>query len=388
MLVIIIRDRHTMTMELNAIKYMERAARLNPMIISLGQGIPSSHLDVALQQAAIETIRRGDADAYSDPQGLPRLRQLIADQSVSQDMRYTADEVIITAGAIEALSVVLRSVITTEQKEVIVPTPVYGAYFKLIETARGEVVQVPLDEKNGWTLDTDLLRSRVTKRTAAILLCNPNNPTGTVYDKSTLQEIALIAKAANVALIVDEVYRNMLYEDVRFYSPATDPRFKRTVIRLMSFSKDFAMTGWRVGYIQADKERINKLTAIHDTLVNCAPVISQYVACEAIVQSERILSENALLYDSRRRLMAEYLDSIADHVRYVMPRGGYFFFPESINEQDSHELARQLLASNLAVVPGDAFGLGGEGHVRLCFGRSETAIMLGMQRLVQHYHAK
>jgi aminotransferase len=375
-------------MELNAIKYMERAARTNKAIVSLGQGIPSSHLDAALQQVAIETIRRGDADAYSDPQGLPRLRYLIAGQLIEQDMNYSADEIIITAGAIEALSVVLRSVVSSDTSEVIVPTPVYGAYFKLIETARGKAVQIPLDEEASWALDIELLARSVNKNTAAILLCNPNNPTGSVYDKATLEAVAIIAKKAGIALIVDEVYRNMLFSDERLYSPAQDPQFKQTVIRLMSFSKDFAMTGWRVGYIQADRSRITKLLAIHDTLVNCAPVISQYVACEAVLQQVRIIEENRVMYDLRRRLMASYLDKLSGHMSYEMPRGGYFFFPKYLGGPKSDLLAQQLLACNLAVIPGSAFGLGGEGHLRLCFGRSEAAIREGMERLVQYYHAK
>ncbi|MDN5274834.1 MAG: hypothetical protein JWP06_735 [Candidatus Saccharibacteria bacterium] len=375
-------------MELNAIKYMERAARADPMIISLGQGIPSSHLDPMLRQAAIETIERGDADAYSDPQGLLQLRRLIAEQCAQQGMEYDVDEIIVTAGAIEALSVVLRSVISSEATEIIIPTPVYGAYFKLIETANGEVVEVPLVESHDWALDVSLLKSRLSKRTAAILLCNPNNPTGSVYDEATLHEVAEIAKTAGVTLIVDEVYRNMLYDETSMYSPAEDPEFKQTVVRLMSFSKDFAMTGWRVGYIQADQSRIARLVAIHDTLVNCAPVISQYVACEAIKQSARILHENTQLYGARRQLMASYLDKLSDHMTYVMPRGGYFFFPKATNGQSSRDLTRHLLASKLVAIPGDAFGINGEGHIRLCFGRSEEAIKAGMERLVQYYDAK
>jgi aminotransferase len=367
---------------------MERAARANPLIISLGQGIPSSHLDPALQQTAIETITRGDADAYSDPQGLVQLRRLIAEQCTQQGMDYDADEIIVTAGAIEALSVVLRSVISEEAREVIMPTPVYGAYFKLIETARGKVIELPLVESRDWALDIPLLKSRLNGKTAAILLCNPNNPTGSIYDKVTLREVAAIAKTAGVALIVDEVYRNMLYDETPLYSPAEDPAFKQTVVRLMSFSKDFAMTGWRIGYIQADQSRITRLVAIHDTLVNCAPVISQYVACEAVRQSARIFEQNSQLYSARRQLMASYLDKLSGRMSYVMPRGGYFFFPKTMDGQSSRDLTRHLLANNLVAIPGDAFGTNGEGHIRLCFGRSEEAISRGMERLVQYYDAK
>jgi aminotransferase len=374
-------------MQLDTIKAMERLARQDESVISLGQGIPASNLDIVLRQAAIKVIQAGSADAYSDPQGLLELRRAIARQTASENVHYSVEETIITAGAIEAINVALRSVITPERPVVIIPTPSYSAYFALVEQAHGTVRQLPLDESRGWALSLGRLKKQIDKNVAAILLCNPNNPTGTIHDRQTMQGVAEIASSAGVPLIIDEVYRHITYQP-GFYSPAEATTYRNTVIRVMSFSKDFAMTGWRVGYIQAAASRIPRLTAIHDSLVNCAPVISQYVALAALEESKRIFASNQQLYQQRRLEMQKWLDATTGIEDYTIPAGGYFFFPRLVPGQTSNHVAKELVARGVATVPGDAFGAGGEGHIRLCFGRSSEAIQQGMQRVVQYYQTK
>ncbi len=376
-------------MQLNAIKHMEQAARLDHSVISLGQGIPSIRLDSKIRLALHDVIESGIADDYSDPQGLINLRIELAKQVKVQGMDYSSDEFVITTGAIEGLSVALRTVIGNEKNEVIVPTPVYSAYFKLVETTRGKVVEVPLNESRHWELDVKAIKQKITSHTAAILICNPNNPTGTIYKESALRQLAIHAKAMNITLIVDEVYRNMLYDNNHFYSISEDPEFKKTVIRVMSFSKDFSLTGWRVGYLQADKSRINELIAVHDTLVNCAPVISQYAALAAVKYHDEIIESNSKFYTAQRRLMADGLDKILAHVSYIMPPGAYFFFAKYHADIQSAEIARQiLLQQKLVVIPGSSFGDNAEGYLRLCFGRSEQSIIDGMERLKVYFDAK
>lgn len=372
-------------MQLNAIKQMERAARSDPEVISLSQGIPFRPSDARLRRVAVEAIKQGMADNYSDPQGLYELRQHIAVELAREGMQYQPSDIVVTAGAMEGLSVALRSVITAERGEIIVPTPVYAAYFKVVESARGQTIPITLDEAQQWRLDIEKVERLMTPRTAAILLCNPNNPTGSVYDKATLTSLARLASARGITLIIDEVYKNMLYDTGGWYTPAMDKAFRAAVIRIVSFSKDFSLTGWRVGFMHADSSRIPRLVAIHDTLVNCAPVVSQYAALAALKYQDDILAGNAAIYQRNLDLIRTRLDDLSDYLTYEPPKGAYFLFPKIKGVSRSVEFCAGLLASQkLAVVPGSAFGPGGEGHIRVCFGRSPSAIRDGMDRLAQY----
>lgn len=370
-------------MELNTIKKMERFARQDSEVISLGQGIPALPVHPHIKAQIVKAVHSGVADQYSDPQGIPELRRAIAARLVHEGMRYSPEEIIMTAGAIEALGVAVRSVVNERRKKVIVPTPVYSAYFKLVEVAGGETIEVPLDEKNAWRPDADEIVNEIDETTAAVLLCNPNNPTGTVYSRKDLERICVEAQQKGVCVIVDEVYRNMVYDQKPFYSPATDPRFKDTVIRVMSFSKDFSLTGWRVGYLHASIARIPRLLGIHDTLINCTPVISQYAALAALEVYDEIVAQNLTQYEKQRQFMASGMKKLSDMLDFVMPAGAYFFFPRIVSGSPSQQTALEILEkSGVVTVPGNSFGMGGEGHLRLCFGRDEASIEKAIVRLV------
>ena len=364
---------------------MERFARLDDTIISLGQGIPALETDERIKQRVIEAIVSGQTDSYSDPQGIIELRRQLAVQLQSQNMNYGAHELCITSGAIEALSVALKSVVTPQQSTVIVPTPVYSAYFKVIENVGATTIEVPLDEKRDWSLSATEVIAAIDKTTAAILLCNPNNPTGTVYSRRDLDIIAAAAKERGITIIVDEVYRNMVY-DGEFYSLATNEEFKETVIRVMSFSKDFSLTGWRIGYLQAAASRMSKLVAIHDTLVNCAPVVSQYAALGALEIYDEVVASNYHHYKKQRDRMSSKLAELDDYLEYTMPAGAYFFFPHLRSGELSNGAALDILNSvGLVTVPGVSFGKGGEHHLRLCFGRDSHSVQAGLARLGRYF---
>lgn len=369
-------------MTIDIIKSMERIARTTPSVISLGQGIPSGQMHPKLQDAAIKATVFGQADAYSDPQGTIELRTAIARHAATENIYYSADEVIVTVGAIEAVNVALRSVITASRKSIIIPTPTYSAYFSLTELAGGTVVPHATNADDNWTLDIEQIKQQITDDTAAILLSSPNNPTGTVYDKATLRHLAQVAKDAGIALIIDEVYRHMTFT-TEVYSPAEDLEFKQTVIRIMSLSKDFNMTGWRVGYIQAAPQRIEQLVSIHDSLVNCAPVVSQHVAVAAMTHAEMLLEYNKRTLMKRRDRMATWLDRMSDVLEYRLPDAGYFFFARIKTGVDSVAFASKLAEGGVIVIPGAAFGENGEGYVRICFGRSLDAIDGGMERILK-----
>ena len=375
-------------MELNTIKKMERYARQDSEIVSLGQGIPALPVHPHIKAQIVKAVRSSVADQYSDPQGIPELRRAIAARLAHEGMRYSPEEIVVTAGAIEALGVAVRSVVNKQRKKVIIPTPVYSAYFKLVEVAGGETIEVPLDEENAWRLDVEAVIDKIDDTTAAVLLCNPNNPTGTIYGREDLERICVAAEQKGVCVIVDEVYRNMVYDQKPFYSPATDPRFKDTVIRVMSFSKDFSLTGWRVGYLQASIARIPRLLGIHDTLINCTPVVSQYAALAALDVYDEVVAQNLRHYEKQRHSMANSMKGLSRMFDFVMPTGAYFLFPRIVSGDPSQQVVLEILEkAGVVTVPGNSFGTSGEGHLRLCFGRDDASVKEAMKRLVAHFES-
>jgi aminotransferase len=376
-------------MQLNVIKSAERLARADNSIISLGQGIPSLPVDKRIHDAVMSAMSAGKTDSYSDPQGMLELRVKIATRLKQEGMHYDAAEIIVTAGAVEALNLALRHVTSRAKSEIIIPTPVYSAYFQLITAAGGTAVDVPLNEKAGWTLDIAQIVQSITDKTAAIMLCNPNNPTGSIYDRQTLDAICELAMQRGIMVIIDEVYRNMVYDDDHLYSPTMTAKYRRNVIRVMSFSKDFSLTGWRVGYLHTDKIHVASMLALHDTLVNCAPVVAQYAAMAALNHYDEIVERNRVIYRRQRDIMMRELRTVSGMLDICLPRAGYFFFPRYKSLQSSASLANELAQkANLIVIPGGSFGRGGEGHLRLCFGRSEEAITTGINYLRQYFEGE
>jgi aminotransferase len=371
-------------MTLNAIKQMETYARYNPHIVSLSQGIPYQPTDNAIRLAVVEAMLGNKVDAYSDPQGILLLRSKIAELLLSEDMQYNTDEILVTTGATEGLMATMLSLITLQQNEIIIPTPSYSAYYKIVESAKGKSISLPLNEENSWSLDSSLLEKNITRKTAAILLCNPNNPTGSIYSKEELLTVCTLAKKRNIMVILDEVYGNMLFDNNTLYTPCINDEFKETIIRVVSFSKDFSMTGWRVAFLHSHKNVVQKILPLHDALVNCAPVISQYAACAALENRKRILKINEAIYGENKALMKEYLDGLKKYFSYQLPKGSYFFFPKLLRKQNSIKFCLDLLEKKqVAVVPGSDFGQGGENHIRLCFGREKDDIIKGMERLTR-----
>lgn len=360
---------------------MENYARYNEGIISLSQGIPFMNSEDIIRQDVFNAISSNLVDKYSDPRGVLELRQLISKSLAEEKMHYSSDEIMVTAGAIEGLSSVFLSILKKSKNEVIIPTPAYSAYFRIVKMAGGKAKSIPLNEIKGWELDMNLLKKTITDKTAAILLCNPNNPTGSVYSRKTLMELAKLAKKLKIFLIVDEVYKNMIFDDADFYTPAVEKEFRKNVIRVVSFSKDFALTGWRVGYLHSDISVVEKILPTHDSIVNCAPVVSQYAAISAIKNQNEILSNNLEIYKKQRKLVADFLDSLEGLVSYTMPKGSYYFFPKLKGIKNTQSFCMDLLrTAKVAVVPGSDFGPGGEGHVRICFGRREENLIAGMER--------
>ncbi|MFA5954506.1 MAG: pyridoxal phosphate-dependent aminotransferase [Patescibacteria group bacterium] len=378
------------TVELSKIKQIELLASARPDTVSLAQGIPSFDTPDEVKRFAIRAIEDGRVAKYSLAPGLIELREAIEESLIKDSMHYDSEEeIIVTAGSIEAISATMLALLQSGD-EVILFSPSYVSYRQSILLAKAKPVYVPLDEEHEWSINFEALLAALTSNTRVILICNPNNPTGSIFKKDDLLKIAQIAESRNLFVVLDEVYKDFIYDNRTFYSLATESKYRDRVIRVYSFSKAYAMTGWRIGYLHTSKELARRILAVHDGLVTCAPVVSQYAALGALTLPAASWQVYLGEYKARRDLLASYLDKIVG-LTYTMPTASYFFFPKINrnvvnNYADSETFALQMLSiAGVATVPGSAFGPSGEDHLRLSFGRDRETISKGMERMMTFF---
>src|SRR3989339_902106 len=373
----------TRNLQLSIIKQMEIRAVKYPDVISLAQGIPSFDTPLGIKRRVEKALARGVVAKYSLVPGLPELRELIEISLAQEKMFYDwQKEIIVTAGSIEGITAAILA-ITSPGDEVILLDPTYTSYKEVVSLADCQPIFVSLDESKNWGLNIGKLEKAITSKTRAILFCNPNNPTGTVLGKQQLLAIGELAKQHKFFILADEVYKDFLYNDEPFFSLAQEPGLRQWVIRFFSFSKSYAMTGWRVGYLHSDEKNTAEILKVHDSLVTCAPVISQYAAMGALEMGESDREGFKQEYLKRRRLMCSRLDKLKNIFEYIKPSSSYFVFPSFKQDSGgSWDFALELLdKARVAVVPGIAFGSNGENHIRLSFGRSQLDIEKAFDRL-------
>jgi aminotransferase len=392
----------TKNIRLSVIKQMELAASKYPDVVSLAQGIPSFDTPDFIKGRAANALERGVVAKYSLSPGLPELRELIEINLAREGMFYDwQKEIVITAGSIEGITATIFA-ITEPGQEIIMPSPTYTSYREVIRLAGCEPIFVPLNESKGWAFEIAEFEKAITPKTRAIFYCNPNNPTGTIYNKEQLLALAELAKKHNLYLISDEVYKDFIYEgDKPLFSLAQIPELRERVIRIFSFSKSHAVTGWRIGYLHSDEKIVKEILKVHDSLVTCAPVISQYAALGALEMKDDDLEWYMKEYCKRRQLICDRLDRLKHVFSYVRPNGAYFVLPKinpevmtkyfsefkgKFSDPERQELSWQFTLALLdkiqvALVPGIAFGPGGEGHIRISFGRSESDINKAFERM-------
>ncbi len=367
--------------QLSVIKQMEILAAQHIDVVSLAQGIPSFDTPSPIKRRAERALEEKLVAKYSLSPGLPELREQIEISLSQDDIFYDWEtEIIVTAGSIEGITATLLA-ITDPGDEVIIPDPTYTSYREAVRLAGCMPVFVPLSESEGWKINIEKFAQAITPKTKVIFYCNPNNPTGTIFSKEDLIALAELAEVHNLFLIADEAYKDFIYDDHSYFSLSQLLKYRYRLIRVFSFSKPYAMTGWRVGYVCAEASIAREILKVHDSLVTCAPVISQYAALGALEMGEEWVNYFRLEYEKRRSLICSALDMLPG-ISYSKPTSAYFVFPKFIDCHDSFALATDILKSvKLATVPGVAFGPTGEGHLRLSFGRTESDITEGMKRL-------
>ncbi len=375
--------------ELSAIKAIELAAAKIPGSISLAQGIPSFATPEPIREFVCQKIQSGACDKYSLTNGLPVLREEIALSLSEEKLYYDPEtEIIATAGSIEGITASLLAV-TQPGEEVILPSPTYASYSGAIRLAKCTPKHVALNEEKNFDFDISLIEQAISRKTRAILYCNPNNPTGTIYSEENTRKIMQLAEKHNLFVIVDEVYKDFYYSDHQHFSPACISATRPRLIRVCSFSKAFAMTGWRIGFVLGDAAVMREILKYHDAMVTCAPVVSQYAAIAALRFGKDYLEQFRSEYRKRRDYAIARLDDLSQFVDYQIPCATYFVFPRIKDTvplaRDSRALAYDLLEKyGLATVPGAAFGPSGESHLRINFGREFEDLEEGFDRISKY----
>jgi aminotransferase len=390
---------------LSPIKEMELRASRIPGVVSLAQGVPSFDTPEPVKRAAVEAIERGKVAKYSLAPGTLEFREAIA-QNLEKENKFFdfENEIVATAGSIEAITATLLTILEPGD-EVLIPDPSYTSYQPAIRVARGMPVFVPLDEEKRWALNIEKFEKLITPRTKAFLFCNPNNPTGTIFTRNQLHALAQLAIKHNLYILSDEVYKDFVYldEGSTFGAPKVEPSLyslaelrgiRDRLIYIFSFSKAYAMTGWRIAFLATHQELAGKILAVHDALVTCAPVVSQFAALAALEMAEEDVAGFKEYFRKRRDLICKRLDKLNRVFSYQKPDSAYFVFPRIKEEVlrkiagsgGSWKFALELLEkAKVAVVPGVAFGPSGENHIRMCFGRSEKDINLAFDRLEKFF---
>lgn len=375
------------SIEISAIKKMQLLATEDKAVISLAQGIPSFTTAPHIKEAAISAITQSITDKYTSGYGIDELRQAMVEK-IKRDNAISASlaQVIVTHGAIEAVIATLLTIANPED-EIIILTPDYASHITQAQIAQHgrKPILVSLEEtEKGWILDPQKIEAAMSPHTKALLFCNPCNPTGKVYTYEELQQIAQIAIKYNLYIISDEMYEYFTFDTKKHISIGSFPEVADRVISIFGVSKSYAMTGWRIGYIVANKELIPQIFKIHDSLVTCPAVVSQYAALAAITGKQEIVEEYRKTFEKRRDLTMKIFNK-STKIKLTSPEGSYFAFPKIMKPINDATVAIRLIhEAKVAVIPGSAFGTGGENHLRISFGGEEEQLKEGLKRLVNY----
>ncbi len=349
-------------------------------VISLSIGEPDFITPWHIREAATYSLEKGYT-MYTSNSGMPELRQELARYL---ELRYGVSyhpehEILITTSSSEGLDLALRAIINPGD-EIIIPDPCYVAYPADVILAGGVPIFVPTNEENNFVIRATDIETRITKHTKAILIGYPANPTGAVLTKEEAAAIAALAEKHGLLVISDEIYARLVYGSEHICFPSL-PGMKERSILISGFSKSHAMTGWRIGYVTAERRFIQALTKIHQYTMLCAPTMAQMAAIEALRNGEAEVERMVREYNGRRRLMVKRLNEIG--LPCFKPKGAFYAFPSiKATGMNSEEFAEALLKEErVAVVPGTAFGSCGEGFVRCCYATSISDIEEAMRRM-------
>ena len=359
---------------------MERAGE---KVLHFEIGRPDFDTPAYIKRAAMESLERGEV-FYTSNFGLTELRQEVANYlNRRSHTDYRACEVLVTVGLSEAVFDLLCTILD-EGDELLIPDPVWMNYLNVPRLLGAVPVSYELKEKTGYQLELEETRAKITDKTKAMVIVTPNNPTGGVLTEETLRGLAEIAVEKDILVISDEVYERLVYDGERHVSMASLPGMKERTFTMNGLSKAYSMTGWRIGYVAAPEEYITAMNKIHQHNTTCAPSFVQWAAIAALRDEGDEVEKMVREYQRRRDCAVKAINDIPG-LSCLCPKGAFYLF---INckalGRPSAELAQYLLEkAKIALVPGDVFGRGGEGYLRMSFANSYETIVEGCRRLAE-----
>jgi aminotransferase len=366
-------------------KFFDIAAGV-PDIISLSVGEPDFKTPWAIRYEAIKTLEKGKT-AYTSNAGLAPLREAVSDyfkRTIHTD--YNPDtEIVVTVGGSEAIDIAIRALVNPGD-EVIVPEPCFVSYSPIVELTGGVPVPARTRMEDNFKLTPQILKSLITPKTKAVIMSFPNNPTGAVMRRDELEEIAQILRNTNIMVISDEIYSELTYGEPHVSIAELDGMRERTIV-VNGFSKAFAMTGWRLGFVASPKEISEQILKIHQYAIMCSPTVSQHAAVIALKDCMPEVAEMAKEYNQRRQLVLKKLESIG--LDCFTPEGAFYVFPsiKSTGLSSQEFCTRLIKEKSVAVVPGDAFAgtVGsencGEGFIRISYAYSTKHLITAFERI-------
>ena len=361
-------------------KFFDIAATMKD-VISLGIGEPDFTTPKPILEAGIRSLQNGETH-YTSNWGKLEFREAISNNIQKlYGVRYDpTSEIIATVGVSEALYLAFNAILDPGD-EVIIPTPCFVSYQAEVIMAGGVAVEVTARVENDFMIDPADIRKALTPRTKAIFIGYPSNPTGAVATRDVMLEIAKIAEEHDLLVVSDEIYDRLVYDFEHVCFPALSESLKDRTILLGGFSKDYAMTGWRIGYACGPSDLIQGLVRIHQYSIMSAPTTAQDAALEALRSGEPYVQEMVTEYDRRRRLLVAGLNRLG--LATFEPRGAFYAFPDiRASGMDDETFCQKLLEEeHVAVVPGNSFGPGGEGFARMCYATEYSKIEEALHRM-------
>jgi aspartate aminotransferase len=350
-------------------------------IIGFGAGEPDFDTPENIKKAALRAMEKGYTK-YTPVGGIGELKEAIIGKFEKDNgLAYAADEVIVSCGGKHAIFNLFQALLNPGD-EVIIPSPYWVSYPPMVTLAGGVPRIIATDEKTGFKLPPEALKEQTTKRTRAVVINSPSNPTGAAYTRAELEAIAEVALKRKLVIVSDEIYEKLLYDGTAATSIASlSNEIKEKTVVVNGVSKTYAMTGWRIGYGAGPKEIIKAMTGIQSQSTSNPASISQWAAVEALTGPQGFVEMMVAEYSKRRKIVIDGLDSIND-MSCITPRGAFYTFPNisAFLIKDSVELAGYLLEeAEVAVVPGAAFG--NDSHIRLSYACSRDDISIGIERI-------
>lgn len=372
--------------QISAIKQMAMLSAQVEGAASLTWGVPSFRTPEIIRSGVQQQLDQDETiGKYTLPDGLPELRRLVA-ETHARETGISVDpneNVLITAGNMQGLSTLFR-VIIEPGDEIILTDPGFASHFQQVKLCDGRAVGWPLNEQQGWALDVDALPNLITEKTKAIVIVSPSNPTGKIFSEAELTRVGEIARQHNILILLDDPYSHFTYENSdQYFNLASVKSLQDNLVYLFTFSKAYAMSGWRLGYMIMPAALKKQALKVHDADLICTPHISQSAGIIALSNPPSHMAEFEKVLNQRRSLICERLDRLPHVFEYVKPEGAYYVFPRIVAEHsNAWDFSIDLLnKAKVTVTPGSAFGSRGESHVRMAYCVPDDTINLAFDRM-------